>query len=249
MSALLEVRVTQGADAYPAEAGGADRLEVVGDLTDGGLSPEPRVVAEVRRRSNLHLRPVVRLREGFGTDGGEAVRLRGLISSYADAGADGLVLGFINGAGEVDLEVLGALLDGNALPWTFHRAVDSVLNTDKAWRALVELPNLDAVATAGSARDVEHGLDDLLARACADPRIAALAMADGKLKPEQVPWLLRAGVRQFHLDDQARPGGSYRAYVDESLVHSWRRLLDEELAHVRRAAAGGPESSGSAAAS
>jgi len=230
---VLEVRVTQGADAHPAEAGGADRLEVVGALTDGGLSPEPRVVAEVRRRTTLPLRPVVRLREGYGTDGGEVTRLRGLIAGYTDAGADGLTLGFLNGLGEVDLEVLGALLEEGALPWTFHRAVDAALDSDKAWRALFTLPRLDAVATAGSARDVEHGLDDLIARAQADPRSAALIMADGDLLPEHVPWLLRAGVRQFHLDAQARPGGSFRAYVDEALVGAWRRLIDAELHHLQ----------------
>ena len=91
---------------------------------------------------------------------------------------------------------------------------------------------VDAVATAGSARDVEHGLDDLLARAKDDPNVARLIMADGNLLAEHVPWLLRAGVRQFHLDAQARPGGSWKAYVDEALVRSWRRLLDEETAHL-----------------
>ena len=40
---------------------------------------------------------MVRLRTGYGTDGGEAVRLKGLMASYADAGADGMVLGFLNG--------------------------------------------------------------------------------------------------------------------------------------------------------
>ena len=40
MRSVLEVRVTQAGDAHPAEAGGADRLDVVGALTDGGLSPE-----------------------------------------------------------------------------------------------------------------------------------------------------------------------------------------------------------------
>jgi len=228
------VRVTQAADAHPAEAGGADRLEIVGALTDGGLSPEPLVVAEIRRRTTLPLRPVVRLRQGYGTDGGEVTRLRGLIAAYTDAGADGVSLGFLNGLGDVDLEVMGALLAEGALPWTFHRAVDAALDTDKAWRALATLPRLDAVATAGSARDVEHGLDDLLARAKGDAWAASVILADGSLLPEHVPWLLRAGVRQFHLDAQARPGGSIRAYVDEALVGAWRRLLDAELQHLHQ---------------
>ena len=234
MSGTLEVRVLGAHDAVPAEAGGADRLELVGDPDDGGLSPEPRAVAAVRARTNIHLRPVVRLRAGYSTDGGELVRLRGLVAAYLDAGADGLVLGFLNGLGEVDAEVIGALLDGFSCPWTFSRAFDTVLDTDEAWRAVVRLPGIDGVRTAGSARALEHGLDDLVRRARADARVAALVVADGELHPDHVPWLARAGVRQFHVADQVRPGGSRKAYVDEGLVRSWRRLVDTEVAHARR---------------
>lgn len=232
MSGTLEVRVLGAHDAVPAEAGGADRLEIVGDTVDGPLSPEPRVVAAVRDRTHVHLRPVVRLREGYSTDGGELVRLRGLISSYLDAGADGLVFGFVNGAGDVDAEVLGALLDGFSAPWTFSRAFDTLLDTDEGWRAVRELPGLDGVRTAGSARDLEHGLDDLVRRCGDDPEVASLIVADGEVHPDHVPWLARAGVRQFHVDDQVRPGGSRKAYVDEALVRTWRTLIDAEMRHA-----------------
>ena len=237
MSGTLEVRVRHAADAVAAEAGGADRLEVVGALDHGGLSPEPLLLAEIRRRTTLRLRPVVRLREGYGTDGGEATRLKGLIAAYLDAGADGLTLGFLNGIGEVDREVLGELLADTGCPWTFHRAVDACLDADKAWTVLRRLPRLDAVRTAGAARDLESGLDDLVARARADADVARLVMADGDLHPDHVPWLARAGVRQFHVAQQVRTHGSWKAYVDADLVGSWRRLVDTELAH---AAAGQP---------
>ena len=142
-------------------------------------------------------------------------------------------LGFLNGLGDVDLEVVGALVGDVSLPWTFPRAVDAVLDADRGWRVLLGLPGLDAIATAGSARDVDAGLDALIARAKAEPRAAALMLVGGGLLPEHVPWLLRAGVRQFHLDAQARPGGSWKAYVDAALVRSWRTLLDDESAHLR----------------
>lgn len=232
MSGTLDVRVLGAHDAAPAEAGGADRLELVGELTDGALSPEPREVAAVRSRTNLHLRPVVRLRPGFSTDGGELVRLRGLVAAYLDAGADGLVLGFLNGLGEVDAEVVTALLDGFTCPWTFSRAFDTVLDTDLAWAAVRRLPGLDGVRTAGSARTLEHGLDDLVQRCRADAGVARLVVADGDLRADQVPWLARAGVRQFHVADQVRPGGSRKAYVDEGLVRSWRLLVDAEVGHA-----------------
>lgn len=91
--------------------------------------------------------------------------------------------------------------------------------------------------TAGSARDVEHGLNDLLARAKGDPWAASVIVAGGGLHPDHVPWLARAGVRAFHIGSPARPGGSYKAYVDPDLVRSWRTLIDDELRHRPAASA------------
>ncbi|GAB3711747.1 copper homeostasis protein CutC [Mariniluteicoccus flavus] len=226
MTGLLEVIALHADDARRAEAGGADRVEVVGTMENDGLSPTPDVVAQIRAATSIEVRVMLRLREGFGTDGGEFTRLRGLAASYVDAGADGLVLGFLNGHGEVDLEVCGALVADGEWPWTFHRAVDSAFDTDRAWRALRTLPRLDQVLTAGSARDVDHGLDDLVARAKASPQEAGLVMAGGGLLPEHVPWLARSGVRAFHIGSSARPQRSWKAYVDSDLVGSWRSLVD-----------------------
>lgn len=234
MSGTLEVRIIQGADAGPAERGGADRLELVGSLDDGGMAPEPRLVAEVRRRTSLELRPMLRLREGFGTDGGEVSRLKGLAAAYLSAGADGLTVGFINRIGDVDRDVIVEVLAETGCPWTFHRGFDTALDTDRAWEDVRHLPKLDTVRTAGSARTVEHGLDDLVRRAKQDPALAALMMAAGELQPDQVPWLARAGITKFHVSQQVRPGGSWKAYVDEPLVRSWRRLIDQECAHAGR---------------
>ncbi len=235
MAGLLEVITLHAADAQRAEAGGADRVELCGSLDDGGMSPTPTLVAEVRRATSIQVRVMVRLRPGFGTDGGEAVRLRGLMASYADAGADGMVLGFLNGLGEVDLQVTGELTAEGNWPWTFHRAIDSALDSDHAWAAMRRLPRLDQVLTAGSARDLDHGLDDLLARAKSDDWAAGVIMAGGGLHPDMVPWLARAGVRAFHIGKPARPQGSYKAYVDEELVRSWRTLIDTEVRHASRA--------------
>lgn len=230
---LLEVIALHADDARRAEEGGADRVELLGSMDHDGLSPEPVMVAKARRATSIQIRPMVRLREGFRTDGGELTRLRGLISAYMGEGADGVVFGFLNGHAGVDLEVCDALLDDGDWPWTFHRAIDHCLMSDDAWDDLLTLPRLDQVLTAGSVRGVEHGLDDLLQRARNTPRAAALIMAGGGLRPEHVPWLIRSGVRAFHIGSPARPGGSYKAWVDADLVRTWRELIDEQLAHER----------------
>ena len=230
---LLEVIALHAADAERAEAGGADRIELVGTMDDDGLSPEPMLVDKVRRATTIQVRPMVRLRAGFGTDGGEVARLKGLIAAYLDAGADGVVLGYLNGVNRVDLEVMSELVGDGSFPWTFHRAIDHCLDAALAWREVRTLPGLTQVLTAGSVRGVEQGLDDLIRRARTDEEVARLIMAGGGLQAEHVPWLTRAGVRAFHIGSPARPGGSFKAYIDVELVASWRDLIDTEVAHAR----------------
>ena len=232
---VLEVIALHAADAERAEAGGADRVELLGTMDHDGLSPEPRVVEKARRATSIQIRPMVRLREGFGTDGGEVTRMKGLIAAYLDAGADGVVLGFLNGLNRVDLEVMRELIGEGDVPWTFHRAIDHCLDLDRAWADVKRLPRVTSVLTAGSARGVEQGLDELVRRATTDHDAARLVMAGGGLSPEHVPWLVRAGVRAFHIGSPARPGRSFKAYVDHELVESWRDLIDDEVAHARHA--------------
>ena len=51
--ALLEVICLHAADARRAEEGGADRVELLGSLDDGGMSPESGLHAVPRRFSVL----------------------------------------------------------------------------------------------------------------------------------------------------------------------------------------------------
>lgn len=226
MAGLLDVVVLHAADAERAEAGGADRLELTSSLVDG-LSPEPALVGQVCRATSLPIRVMLRLRHGYSTDGGEVARLKGLLSSYLSVGADGVVLGFLNGHSEVDAGVVTEIISAHPdIRWTFHRAVDACISGGRAWRELRTLPGLDQVLTAGSARGVSEGLDDLVARAQADEFARTVIMAGGGLLPEHVPWLARAGVRAFQIDAAARPLGSAKAYVDPGLVRTWRVLID-----------------------
>jgi copper homeostasis protein len=226
MNPLLEVVVLHPADAERAEAGGAHRLELTSSLVDG-MSPEPALVGQVRRATSLPIRVVLRLRHGYGTDGAEVARLKGLLSSYRAVGADGVILGFLNGHTEVDTGVVTEIVGDHAdLQWTFHRAVDACISSNRAWRDLRRLRGLDQVLTAGSARGVNEGLDDLVGRASADGFAGTVIMAGGGLLPEHVPWLARAGIRAFQIGAAARPLGSAKAYVDPDLVRSWRTLID-----------------------
>jgi copper homeostasis protein len=229
--ALLEVIVLHPRDVAGADEGGADRLEVVADIESGGLSPEPAIVSAICKETDVPARVMLRLNDGFSTTGGELTRLVGLAEDYLSVGAEGLVFGFLDTDLEVDIELCAYLADKlPEVPWTFHRAIDAALEPARAWRQVRHLPGLDAVLSAGSPRGLEVGHDELTDRAEADPEMARLLMAGGGLRGEHVPWLARAGVRQFHVGSSVRPGGSWsKSYVDAGHVRSWRMLVDDAV--------------------
>ena len=234
---LLEVTVLDPRDVPGAEEGGADRLHVVAVGPTVATSPEPALVSAVCRETELPVHALLRLNDTWTTTGGELTRLVGLAEDYLGCGASGVAFGFLDSDLEVDSEVCAHLAESlPGVPWTFGRAVDDTLDQRRSWRRLLQLPGLVGVRSAGSPRGLEAGYDELLELASSDPAVARLLMPGGGLLAEHVPWFVRVGVRQFHLGRQARPGASYKAYVDAGHVRSWRLLLDDALERTERTA-------------
>jgi copper homeostasis protein len=222
---VLEVAVSDQRDVAGAVEGGADRLHVSVPGPTCGLSPEPALVSGICHESDLPAYVLLRLNDSWSTTGGEFARLVGLAEDYLGCGATGVSFGFLDADLEIDTETCRMLLDRLPhVPWTFSRAIDSSLDPRRSWRHVVALPGLVAVRSAGSPRGMSAGYEDLLATIT--PENAPLVMPGGGLAAEHVPWLLQAGVRQLHLGDQVRPGGSRKAYVDATYVRSWRTLVD-----------------------
>jgi copper homeostasis protein len=216
MAGMLQVQVSSPSQAGRAGEAGADRLVAVREYDFGLGSPAPDDVAEMRRATSVELRVLLRLRAGYGTDGGEATRFKGLMWSYLQAGANGFVLGFLNDLGHVDRAVVTELVEPGDWPWTFDRAIDAVFEPGPAWADVAGLPRLDSVVTAGSGRDLAHGLDRLLDLA-RDPALRPLLIAAGPT-PDQLPWLTRAGIRMFDV-------GLLDADLDDDRLQTWRRLV------------------------
>lgn len=221
---MLEVIGLTPDDARAASDGGADRLELVGTMAEGGLSPTPGLVERVVAASAVPVRVMLRVRGGFAAGPDEVPELVSLAAAFADAGASGLVFGFLDEAGRPDRPVLDALVAATELPWTFHRALDRAADPDAALAEVVTLPRLDQVLTAGSDAGVPDGLPRLLGWAG-----RGVVMAGGGLAPEHVPALAAAGIDAFHIGGAARPERSFSSTIEPELVAAWRTLLDEVL--------------------
>lgn len=158
MSLLLEVIVQSVADALEAEAGGADRLEVVREIERDGLSPPLDIVRSIASATRLPLRVMVRESDGFGVSGaGELAGLQQYFAALAALGVDGAVLGFARD-GELDLDTTRLVLSAApSLRATFHRAFDTLADPLGAVDALATVPQIDRILTSG-------GTDDWAAR-------------------------------------------------------------------------------------
>ena len=224
--ATLEVIATSADDAVAAAAGGADRLEVVREMSVGGLTPAVETVARIRERVSLPLRVILRANAGFATDARELDALCRAAPALRAAGADGFVFGFLTPTGELDLLALRELAAAVApSPWTLHHAFDHTRDPRAAWDAARTVAGLDLVLSGGGPTGLPDGLDALCDRAnWQDARVRWLA--GGGLRADLIPRLRAAGIAQFHVGRAARAGGSWDGPVDAAAVRLLRRALD-----------------------
>ncbi|MFG2642476.1 copper homeostasis protein CutC [Streptomyces sp. NPDC048370] len=224
--AVLEVIALDEEDAVAAQAGGADRLELVTDMAADGLTPSRTGFAAIRAAVDIPLRVMLRLTDGFAAGDIEALVSRA--SELREAGADEFVLGFLTADGDADLvavERLMAVLDG--CRWTFHRAIDRAADRDALRKQLADLPGLDTYLTAGAPTGVDDGLPVLKAEAArsGEPGYEPQILVGGGLRLDHLPQLRASGLDAFHIGGAARPNG-WKAPVSPEAVRTWRKALD-----------------------
>ncbi|MER6191352.1 copper homeostasis protein CutC [Streptomyces cyaneofuscatus] len=224
--AVLEVIALDAEDAVAAQAGGADRLELVTDMAADGLTPSRETFAAIRSAVDIPLRVMLRVADGFAA--GDVDVLVGKAREMRRAGADEYVLGFLDEDGHADLvavERIVAELDGAR--WTYHRAIDRAADRDALRKQLADLPGLDTYLTAGSPDGVDDGIPTLLAEAArtGQPGYEPQILVGGGLQLHHLPQLRAAGIDAFHIGGAARPAG-WSAPVDAAAVREWREALD-----------------------
>lgn len=150
MPRKLEVIATSLAEAIEAEAGGADRLELVRSLDQDGLSPDLELVRQILAAVSIPVRVMLRENSSMSVAGEpEMSLLKAQAVAFATLPIDGLVLGWITPSGEVDVASLGAVLAGLDCRVTFHRAIEHVADPSRAIRALKQFPQIDRILSSG----------------------------------------------------------------------------------------------------
>ncbi len=147
----LEICAQSIQAAIHAYEGGADRVELCIDLPVGGLTPSPKLIKQVCHEIDIPVYVLVRSRAGnFMYSKVEIDIMQDQIKSSVQAGASGIVAGALNDKYFIDTQALEIFMKAaDGLPFTFHRAIESVKNIHLSLDLLMEY-NVNRILTGGA---------------------------------------------------------------------------------------------------
>src|SRR5579864_3335422 len=156
---ICEICVDSIAGVRAAKAAGAQRVELCADLLEGGITPSCGTIREARKVPDIGLNVMIRPRGGdFLFDDDELATMREDIETAKAERADGVVIGLLTAAGEIDAARTRELVAlARPLSVTFHRAFDVAADPFRAIETLIGL-GVDCVLTSGQEATVLEGL-------------------------------------------------------------------------------------------
>jgi copper homeostasis protein len=224
----LEVIATSLEDAVAAEQGGADRLELVTDLSRDGMTPSLGLLDDVLARVRIPVR--VMLRETEPHEVADVAMQQTILQGgrqLAGRPVDGIVCGFLRG-GEVDVAFMAdvaAACGSHRL--TFHRAFDAAADPLRALSDLARIPQIDRVLSSGG----DGAWEERTVRLEAWARLAApgitLIVGGGVTEALLTSIAAWPGLREVHVGRAVRRGGEVSNPVDPARVAAIRRQLDQ----------------------
>ena len=229
---LLEISVETLEAATAAERGGADRVELCGNLSVGGVTPDTEILRAVRAQVHIPIFSMIRPRAGDSVySDAEFSEMRRSISDAKESGMDGVVLGVLTKERRVDLERTRELVElAKPLPVTYHRAFDEATDLRQALEDVIQ-SGVKRILTSGGAKTALEGaavLAELIE--AAGERIVVVPGA-GISSANITEVARRTRAREFHSGLSAvlpHASSEYKQFEEEV------RKLAEQLARISR---------------
>lgn len=154
----LEIATSDFESTRNAVAGGADRIELCGNLGEGGTTQSYGVIKKCRESFDVKIYPIIRVRGGdfFYTEEEFECMLYDALQCKA-LGCDGIVIGFLNRDASIDIRRTARLVEAvYPLGVTFHRAFDRCKAPFEALEQLVNI-GCERVLTSGQELTAPEG--------------------------------------------------------------------------------------------
>lgn len=225
---LLEVIATTVKDALVAEQSGADRIELITGILEGGLTPSYGLIEEVIRTTSVPVRVMIRPHShSFCYDTSDLLTMIKDIQAVKRLGAHGIVLGVLTADHNIDTETLRRLLDeAEGLPVTFHRAFDEVSDLEKALDQLLAFTQIDRVLTSGGKPSVLDAHEEIRRLVTKTNNSHLQILAGSGLSAQAIPsFLTLTGVREVHFGRGVRIENNPINGIDPDKVKQIKNIL------------------------
>ena len=202
-----------------AERAGADRIEFCSNAWEGGTTPSPALLRVVRERVRLPIFSMNRPRGGsFIYSDTEFEAMQRDVETAKELGMDGIVLGLLDGDGEIDVDRGKQLVErAKPLTVTYHRAFDECVDLRKSLEAVIKT-GATRLLTSGGKRTAPEALETIgeLVRIAGDRLIV---MPGSGIHARNIRKVVReTGAREFHAGLSsviAIPGDNLAAFEEE----------------------------------
>ncbi|RAS77037.1 copper homeostasis protein CutC [Priestia endophytica] len=160
---FIEFIATTLEDALLIEQSGADRIELVSALTEGGLTPSHSLIEAVVNRVSIPVNVMVRPHsQSFCYSHDDFSIMKNDIKIIRSLGANGVVLGVLNENHEVNQHMLEELLrECNGIEVTFHRAIDCTISPVQAAKTLAQYKEITTILTSGGNNEFSSRLQTI----------------------------------------------------------------------------------------
>ena len=155
---ILEVCVDSVESALAAERGGATRLELCANLVIGGTTPGYPLFEQVKKETGLPVRTLIRPRFGdFLYTQYEHRQMLQDIRHFAQAGADGVVIGSLNADGTLNTEQMQEMMEAVQKIHETSKQVVGIIATIEEIADQTNLLSLNASIEAARAGEAGKG--------------------------------------------------------------------------------------------
>lgn len=160
---MLEIIASTVEEAVAAEQAGADRIELVSALSEGGLTPSYGLIRQVVSTVEIPVHVLVRPHsKSFVYSKSDEETIITDIDLIRELGAAGIVVGSLTADGRVDEGFLGRIIKHKGeLSLTFHRAIDSSRDILEAAEVLADFPEVDRILTSGGQATALEGKETI----------------------------------------------------------------------------------------
>jgi copper homeostasis protein len=199
MSYVIEIATSDFETTKAAVSGGADRIELCANLSEGGTTPSYGTIYQCRENLDVLLYPIVRPRGGdFLYSNDEYEIMLHDVKLCKQLGCDGVVIGLLNSDGTIDLKRTATLIDiAYPMGVTFHRAFDRCREPFEAMEQLIQI-GCERILTSGQRPAAPDGIQLIMElNQKADHRITI--MPGSAVRKENIKTLAQVtGCSEFH---------------------------------------------------